>query len=56
MSEVPNTSIPIILKWSKQTFPLTIESGESASSFKGRIEALTGVPVTRQKMLAQKGG
>ena len=48
--------IPVTLKWNKKTFPLTIELGETAATFKERIQALTGVPVTRQKLLAKKGG
>jgi WD40 repeat protein len=55
MSEASSSSIPVTLKWSKQTFTLAIHPGESAVSFKERVEALTGVPVHRQKLLA-KGG
>jgi WD40 repeat protein len=55
MSESSSSSIPVTLKWSKQTFALAIHPGESAVSFKDRVEALTGVPVHRQKLLA-KGG
>ena len=53
--------IPVILKWSKKTFDLTIKAGgESALSFKKRVQTLTGVPVERQKLLlvnrSNKGG
>ena len=47
------TAIRIKLKWNKQTFEnLNIEIGEKASDFKERVQALTGVPIERQKLLA----
>ena len=48
--------LPVTLKWNKQTFSLAIELGETALAFKERVQTLTGVPVSRQKLLAKKGG
>jgi hypothetical protein len=49
-------TIPVTLKWNKQVYSLVIYMGETATQFKQRVEATTGVPVTRQKLMAKKGG
>lgn len=49
-----SAEIPISLKWSKQVFPLVIQIGDSARSFKEQVRKLTRVPVERQKLLCGK--
>jgi len=48
-------TVPVTLKWGKKTFSLTLTTGETASSFKQRVQEETGVPLARQKLLAKKG-
>jgi WD40 repeat protein len=48
-----DTSSTITLKWSKQTYKLQIVVGESARTFKERVQTLTGVPLERQKLLSK---
>jgi WD40 repeat protein len=48
-------TVPVTLKWSKQTFSLEFRLGESPRNFKQTVEKLTGVPVERQKLLAKHG-
>ncbi|CAB9508530.1 ubiquitin thiolesterase activity [Seminavis robusta] len=58
MSDQPSTtgsaSFPVTLKWNKKTFPLAINLGETATDFKQRVQAQTGVPLERQKLTAKK--
>ena len=56
MSDPSTNTVQVTLKWSKQTFQLTINRDESALSFKQNVHELTGVPIPRQKLLAKKGG
>jgi WD40 repeat protein len=51
-----NNVVHVTLKWSKETYKLQLFVGESARTFKERVQALTGVPLERQKLLAKKGG
>ena len=44
------------LKWNKQVYQVPIIISETSVAFKHRVEALTGVPIDRQKLLAKKGG
>lgn len=46
--------IQISLKWSKQLFALSIQSGESGQSLKEKVYSLTRVPIERQKLLLSK--
>ena len=56
MSQDTSSRIQVTLKWSKQTYQLTLDKSESAIAFKQNIQALTGVPIHRQKLLASKKG
>lgn len=47
-------SLKITLKWSKQTFPMTVKLGETGRSFKEEVQSLTNVPIDRQKLLCSK--
>ncbi|KAL3944034.1 MAG: hypothetical protein SGBAC_001902 [Bacillariaceae sp.] len=47
-------SLDITLKWSKEVFSLTIQLGDSGHSFKEQVQALTNVPMDRQKLLCSK--
>ena len=49
--------LDITLKWNKRTFEFTLDQqNTTAVSFKEHVQSLTGVPTTRQKLLAKKGG
>ena len=48
------SSIPISLKWGKNRYTLSIESGSSTITLKQQVESLTGVPISRQKLLCPK--
>jgi len=48
------SSIPVTLKWGKQTFSLSITVGDSVSILQQRVQEVTGVPVGRQKLLSKK--
>ena len=50
------STIPVTLKWNKQVYELNVELGESATRLKERVATLTGVPMSRQKLLSKKGG
>ncbi|GFH51719.1 hypothetical protein CTEN210_08195 [Chaetoceros tenuissimus] len=49
-------SIPISLKWGKHVYDgnISIEPGQSAIELKTKVEALTKVPISRQKLLSPK--
>jgi len=47
-------SLEITLKWSKKTFPMMINLGETGRAFKEEVQSLTNVPVDRQKLLSSK--
>lgn len=50
-------SLNVTLKWNKQTFCVILDKrNASAVSFKEHVQSLTGVPKSRQKLLAKKGG
>lgn len=48
------SSIPISLKWGKNRYTLSIEPGSSTITLKQQVESLTGVPISRQKLLCPK--
>uniref|UniRef100_A0A7S3KZU4 Ubiquitin-like domain-containing protein n=1 Tax=Amphora coffeiformis TaxID=265554 RepID=A0A7S3KZU4_9STRA len=48
-------TISVTLKWNKQVFSLAIPVGEGAVDFKRRVQAATGVPLHRQKLMTKKG-
>jgi len=50
VDEVP---ISTTLKWGKQRFTTTIQPSSSGHSLKLQVEALTSVPVHRQKLLCK---
>jgi len=53
---VSGSVIPILLKWGKKTFEISIVVGESSTTLKQRVQEQTGVPASRQKLLTKKGG
>ncbi|KAJ1458226.1 hypothetical protein M885DRAFT_461043 [Pelagophyceae sp. CCMP2097] len=43
--------VAVVVKWGKETFDLEITEAETPSTLMARLETLTGVPVSRQKLM-----
>ena len=47
--------VAVTVKWKGKSFPMTLDTSESASTFKSQLFSLTGVPPEKQKIMV-KGG
>jgi ubiquitin carboxyl-terminal hydrolase 14 len=48
--------LTVRVKWGKDTFEVPVDVAGPPSAFKASLEALTGVPAARQKIMGVKGG
>jgi ubiquitin carboxyl-terminal hydrolase 14 len=45
--------VQVVIKWNKLTYNTELDTSQSVSTFKTKLQELTGVPVDRQKLMAK---